>query len=191
MTQKTWTDLDRQKVVECIQAGGTVIEAAALLGVSPNALSSHMRNDIELQSAVRAAREAAHPPRPPKPEDTRPFCSTDQVSEAIELAAEAMGPALAIRSRPTADPRFRSSEAWGGLRAHFHSLGDEARREAILRLVLEEAGRIRADRDVSFQPKAKNHGHSRTKSAPWSQRQKVRVEPHEVNGTHGDGDEVG
>jgi len=87
-----------------------------------------------------------------KPErDTRPLVKPRQVLAAIPAAVEAMRPLLAPGNMgPTVPPRWSSPPAWGPLRAAFHVLPDAERREAIVRLLLEEAERIAHDEGATI-----------------------------------------
>jgi len=87
--------------------------------------------------------------------DTRPPVKAAQVLAAIPLAVEAMRSLLAPGNMgPSVYPRWTSPPSWGPLRASFHVLPDAIRREAIVRLLLEEAERIEHEAGASLQPSA-------------------------------------
>jgi len=82
--------------------------------------------------------------------DTRRPIRAAEVAAAVVVGAVAMAPELAP-STQHAGPRWNPHEAFGPLRAAFHALPDAVRREAIARLLCEEAGRLANERDLAWQ----------------------------------------
>ncbi len=142
--------------------------AASALGVARCTLSDAVRADPELVAAIAARRQAerdavreAAPPKPRKqrdPEsfDSRPLVRGDQVETAILAAAQAvMATFPGVDSR---GPRWAGGEYWPRLRAAFHVLPEAARREAIVRLVLEESERLEQDHGLQWRPAERHQG---------------------------------
>jgi hypothetical protein len=161
-------------IVAAVEKGATLAAAAEANGISRSTLHKAQRRDPGFASALERARDSAPPKvkaskpataRPPKPaapaaplrqeredRDTRPVVSADRILAGIVAAAHAIGPALTHPARPGGDPRFSRDASWPTIRAAFHSLADVPRREAIVRLVLEEQERIDRDRAASWSP---------------------------------------
>lgn len=84
------------------------------------------------------------------PRDTRPPVKPEAIARAIVAGAEAIAPLL--RGADGRPPRFVAGDAWKRLRPMFHTSGDAERREAIVRLLLEELERIQHDDAVTLKP---------------------------------------
>jgi len=69
------------------------------------------------------------------------------IARALPAAAWAVATAL-----DTEHPRFAGHACWAALRSAFHTLPDPVRREALVRLVLEEADRIDYDAGLAWAP---------------------------------------
>lgn len=82
------------------------------------------------------------------PRDTRPRAKPSEVATAILAGADAV--AQALKDKDNRPPRFVGGESWGPLRQAFHVLPDDERREAIVRLLVEEAGRVANDSAASW-----------------------------------------
>jgi hypothetical protein len=80
----------------------------------------------------------------PRPHDVRPTVAPDVVLAALLKGADA------IRAELGDKPRFRDTAWWPAHRQAFHTLPDDARREAIIRLVLEQVDRDAADAGLSM-----------------------------------------
>ena len=143
---------------------------AAAIGVVPCTLSVYLARGragdpryVALLEAERAASERARavklasleaartgkaaPVALVRDRDTRQPVAADAVMAAILAGATAAAAALGRSS-----PRFAASATWGSLRAQFHGLPEVERRAAIVRLLAEEAQRIRDDAGASLNP---------------------------------------
>lgn len=91
------------------------------------------------------------------PRDTRPPVTGEMVRRAIERGAGAALLALqplraAHRPAATQQPRFVDGPSWSKLRQAFHAtLPDDERRAAIVRLLIEEQGRLEAEAGATLQ----------------------------------------
>ncbi len=157
-----------------VLASATIRAAAESIGVTRATLSSAVNRDAalvaELARKRQAERDAVREAAPPKPRkqrdadsfDSRPVIRAEQIEGAVLAAATAVTGALpAVDSR---GPRWAGGEHWSRLRAAFHCLPEMARREAITRLVLEEAERIEADRGLEWRPAERHQGQVRAGS---------------------------
>jgi hypothetical protein len=147
----------------------TIRSAAEALGVIPATLSREIASDPSLvaeiavmrQARLDAAREAKPPPtrkpRDPDSFDSRPVVLGDQVEASILAASQAVTATFpGVDSR---GPRWRFAGAdYGKVRAFFHCLPTELRREALARLVGEEDDRIQHDRGCEFRPAERHQG---------------------------------
>jgi hypothetical protein len=99
---------------------------------------------IETPAPVEAPRAtAAQPPSAPRPRDVRPTIPSSTIATAIVQAAGL------IAAEVGKNPRFKG-DSFAALRTAFHVLPDDVRREALARLVIEEAERIAHDTAASW-----------------------------------------
>jgi hypothetical protein len=146
----------RTAIIAAFASGATAEEAAKAGGTSRRTLYLHLRADAVLQQAVAIARAKA-PPKAGRPKaagsaarehvDARPPVSAERIAVALPAAAAALETAL-----ETAHPKFVGHASWTALRSAFHVLPDAVRREAIARLLLEEADRVERDASLVWGP---------------------------------------
>jgi hypothetical protein len=95
-----------------------------------------------------AARSAARTERPER--DLRPTVKPELVEDMLVAASDGAHSAFTSATKGQTEPRFPDPTAWKAIRQSVHTLTDAERRAVVLRLVGEEAGRIRRDRGASM-----------------------------------------